>query len=74
LQLTERFTRVDAETIRYEFTVDDPATFTRPWTAEIPMRKTQGPIYEYACSEGNYSLGDILKGARAEEKRAAEKQ
>jgi hypothetical protein len=72
LHLIERFTRVDAETIRYEFTVDDPATFTRPWTAEIPMRKTQGPIYEYACSEGNYSLGDILKGARAEEKRAAE--
>jgi hypothetical protein len=71
LHLVERFTRTDAETIRYEFTVDDPATFTKPWTAEIPMRKTQGPIYEYACSEGNYSLPDILKGARAEEKRAA---
>jgi hypothetical protein len=70
LHLVERFTRVDAETIRYEFTVDDPATFTKPWTAEIPMRKVSGPIYEYACSEGNYSLPDILKGARAEEKRA----
>jgi hypothetical protein len=72
LHLIERFTRTDAETIRYEFTVDDPATFTRPWKAEIPMRKTQGPIYEYACNEGNYSLADILKGARVEEKRAAE--
>jgi hypothetical protein len=72
LHLVERFTRTDADTIRYEFTVDDPATFTKPWTAEIPMRKTHGPIYEYACSEGNYSLADILKGARAEEKRAAE--
>ena len=71
LHLIERFTRVDAETIRYEFTVDDPATFTRPWTAEIPMRKTHGPIYEYACNEGNYSLADILKGARAEEKRGS---
>ena len=72
MHLVERFTRTDAETIRYEFTVDDPATFTKPWTAEIPMRKVSGPIYEYACSEGNYSLPDILKGARAEEKRAAE--
>jgi len=68
LHLVERFTRVDPDTIRYEFTVDDPATFTKPWTAEIPMRKVSGPIYEYACNEGNYSLGDILKGARAEEK------
>ena len=68
LHLIERFTRTDAETIRYEFTVDDPATFTRPWSAEIPMRRTQGPIYEYACNEGNYALTDILAGARAEEK------
>jgi hypothetical protein len=74
LHLIERFTRTDADTIRYEFTVDDPATFTRSWKAEIPMRKTQGPIYEYACNEGNYSLADILKGARVEEKRATEKQ
>ena len=70
LHLIERFTRTDAETIRYEFTVDDPATFTRAWTAEIPMRRTQGPIYEYACNEGNYALTDILAGARAEEKHA----
>jgi hypothetical protein len=72
LHLIERFTRTDAETIRYEFTIDDPATFTRSWKAEIPMRKTDGPIYEYACNEGNYALADILKGARVEEKRAAQ--
>jgi hypothetical protein len=53
--------------------VDDPATFTKPWTAEIPMRRTQGPIYEYACSEGNYALGDILAGARADEKKGSSK-
>jgi hypothetical protein len=74
LHLVERFTRTDPDTIRYEFTVDDPTTFTRPWSAEIPMRKTHGPIYEYACNEGNYALADILAGARAEEKSAASKQ
>jgi hypothetical protein len=71
LHMTERFTRVDAENLRYEFTVDDPATFSKPWTAQIPMRRTQGPIYEYACAEGNYALGDILAGARAEEKKGS---
>jgi len=74
LHLIERFTLTDSDTIRYEFTVDDPATFTRPWSAEIPMRKTHGPMYEYACNEGNYALADILAGARAEEKSAASKQ
>ena len=68
LHLSERFTLTDTDTIRYEFTVDDPTTFTRPWSAEIPMRKTHGPMYEYACNEGNYALADILAGARAEEK------
>jgi hypothetical protein len=72
LHLVERFTRTDAETIRYEFTVDDPATFTKPWSAELPMHPGQGPIYEYACNEGNYALVDILNGARADEQRAAE--
>jgi hypothetical protein len=71
LHLIERFTRTDADTIRYEFTVEDPTTFARPWTAEIPMRKTQGPIFEYACTEGNYALADILAGARADERKAA---
>ena len=73
LHLIERFTRVDANTILYRFTVDDPTAFTRPWTAEVPMVKTAGPLYEYACHEGNYAMTGILKGARAEEKRAAQK-
>jgi hypothetical protein len=68
LHLVERFTRVDRETMLYEFTVDDPTTFTRSWTAQIPMTKTEGPIYEYACQEGNYALRGVLAGARAEEK------
>jgi len=72
MRLVERFTRVDENTIRYEFTVDDPGTWTRPWSAEMPMKKTIGPIFEHACHEGNYSLSNILAGARAEEKRAEE--
>jgi len=72
MRLTERFTRVDENTIRYQFTVDDPSHWTRPWSAELPMMKTIGPIFEHACHEGNYGLYNILAGARAEEKRAAE--
>jgi hypothetical protein len=68
LRVVERFTRVDADTITYTFTVDDPATWTKPWTAEVPMMKTKGPIYEYACHEGNYGLANILRAARVEEK------
>ena len=71
LHLIERFTRVDADTIRYEFTVDDPTAFTRSWTAEVPMVKTAGPLYEYACHEANYSMMNMLSAARAAEKRAA---
>ena len=71
MRLTERFTRVDANTIRYQFTVDDPATWTKPWSAELPMKTTIGPLFEHACHEGNYGLTNILAGARAEEKRAA---
>jgi len=70
LHLTERFTRTDASTILYRFTVDDSTAFTKPWTAEIPFVATPGPVYEYACHEGNYALRDILAGARAEEKQA----
>ena len=73
LHLTERFTRAGPNTITYEITVDDPATFTRRWTASIPMTKTDESIYEYACHEGNYAMVGILGGARAEEKAAAEK-
>jgi hypothetical protein len=72
LHLVERFTRVDANTILYEFTVDDPTTWTRPWSAALTMAKTQAPMYEYACHEGNHAMVGILAGARAEEKAAAE--
>ena len=72
--LVERFTRVDADTIRYEFTVEDPETWTRPWTAAVPMTKTQGPMFEYACHEGNYAMEGILAGARADEQAAAATQ
>jgi hypothetical protein len=67
LRLVERFTRVDRDTINYEFTVDDPSSFTKPWAAAIPMTKTEGPIFEYACHEGNYGMTNLLAGARAEE-------
>jgi hypothetical protein len=70
LHLTERFTRVHADTILYEFTVDDPTAFSKPRTAQIPMAKTKGPVFEYACHEGNYAMVDILAGARAAEKSA----
>jgi hypothetical protein len=70
LHLVERFRRVDTDTMLYEFTVDDPETWTRPWTAQFPMTKSREPIFEYACHEGNYSLLNILAGARAEEKPA----
>lgn len=69
LKVTERLTRVDAKTILYRFTIDDPDTFTKPWTGELPLIAAQGPIYEYACHEGNQALIDILAGARAEEQR-----
>ena len=69
LRLVERFTRLDANTIRYELTVTDPATFARPWTLENSFWKAEGPLYEVACHEGNYGLAGILSGARAEEQR-----
>jgi hypothetical protein len=72
MKLIERFTRVAEDTIRYEFTIDDPSTWTKPWSAEVPWAKTVGPLFEHACHEGNYGLGNILAGARAEERRAAE--
>jgi hypothetical protein len=67
-KITERFTRTAKDRILYQFSVDDPATFTKVWKAEMPMRAAKGPIYEYACHEGNYSLPNILAGARAQEK------
>ena len=70
--LVERFTRVDANPLLYEFTVDDPTMWTRPWTAVVPMTKSDEPIYEYACHEANYAMSGILAGARAAEKAAGE--
>ena len=72
MRLVERFTRVDADTLLYRFTVDDPSTWTRPWTAEVPWRKAVGPLFEHACHEGNRGLYNTLAGARLEDKRAAD--
>ena len=71
MRLVERFTRVDADTLLYEFTVTDPETWTRPWTASVPMQRTDVPMYEYACHEGNYAMEGILAGHREAEKAAA---
>jgi len=70
MHLTERFTRVDADTIMYEFTVNDPSMYTKPWTVQIPSVRTDGAIFEYACHEGNYGMTGILSSARDEDKRA----
>ena len=72
LKVTERFTRISDEQIEYKFTVEDPQTWTRPWTALAYLQKTTGPIFEFACHESNYGVANILAGARADEKRAAE--
>jgi hypothetical protein len=69
LHVVERFTRVAADILQYEFTVDDPTIWTRSWTAVIPMRKSSELIYEYACHEGNFALKNVLAGARTLEKR-----
>jgi hypothetical protein len=74
LHVVERFRRVDANTINYRFTVDDPTTFTAPFSGEIPFRAMNELIYEYACHEGNYALSNVLSGARNEEKRLGTKQ
>ena len=71
-QLVERFWRVDPDTVLYEFTVEDPHSFARPWTAMFPLRRTDGPLFEYACHEGNHGLAGILAGARNKNTRAVE--
>ena len=73
LKVTERFTRLDATTLRYQFTIDEPSTWTKPWTAEYAWPLTGEAIYEYACHEGNYALGNILRGARLKEADEAKK-
>jgi hypothetical protein len=74
MRLVERFTRVADDMIHYEFTVDDPDTWTKPWSAEVPWKRTIGPIFEHACHEGNYGLANTLAGARAAEKKALERE
>ena len=71
MRLEERFTRVDADTLGYEFTVTDPDTWIAPWTVQLPMRRNELPLFEYACHEGNYAMEAMLGGARADERTAA---
>ena len=72
MHLIEKFSRVDADILMYEFTVSDPTTWTKPFTAQLPMRKSDETLFEYACHEGNYGLKGILSSARAVEKADAE--
>ena len=74
MKLTERFTRTSPDTMMYEFTVNDPESFTKPWTARYPMTKVNQDLFEYACHEGNYGLAGSLSGARTEEAAAAAKK
>ena len=71
LHVVERITRTDEETILYQFTVEDPGMWTKPWSGEVPIKKIKGPIYEYACHEANYGLENTLRGARVAEAEAA---
>ena len=64
LHLVERFTRIGADAVKYEFTVTDPTTWTSPWTVTFPLTRSREPVYEYACNEGNYRLLNILSVAR----------
>ena len=70
MRLVERFTRLDADTLEYEYTVTDPDTWDAPWTVNLPMQRNELPMFEYACHEGNYSMEAMLGGARAEEREA----
>ena len=72
LHVVERYTRIGPDTLDWEFTVTDPKTWTSPWTGSLPMTRTQAPMFEYACHEGNYGLYNILTGSRAKEKAAAQ--
>ncbi len=72
LHVVERYTRIGPDTLDWEFTVEDPKTWTRPWTGSLPMTRTQDPMFEYGCHEGNYGLYNILTGSRAKEKAAEE--
>ena len=67
MRLTERFRRLDADTLLYEFTVNDLSSFATPFTAALPMKRGAAPVFEYACHEGNYGMQNLLAGARVEE-------
>ncbi len=73
MRVVERLSRIDARTLYYRFTVEDPASFAEPWGGEVPFRRLDDQIYEYACHEGNYALSNVLSGARDEERRKTEK-
>lgn len=73
LHVIERLTRADNDTILYQFTVEDPGMWTKPWSGELPITKVNGQMYEYACNEGNYGLENTLRGARVADQEAAEK-
>lgn len=72
LHLIERFRRIDTDTLLYQVTIEDPTTYTRPWTIELPAAKMDGDMYEYACHEGNYGMYNLLSASRVAEKEAAE--
>jgi len=74
LHITERFTRTSPDFILYRATIDDPTVYTKPWTMEVSLEKAEGPLFEFACHEGNYGLAGVLAGERAQEKRAAEQK
>lgn len=72
MHLTERLTRLDPDTVAYEYTVTDPTVYTAPYTVRMPFRRNDGPLFEYACHEGNYGLSGILSGARVFENQGRE--
>jgi hypothetical protein len=74
LHVVERFTPMDKDTIMYRFTVEDPTTWDKPWTGEMAWSRVDGPIYEFACNEGNYGLRNTLRGARVADEKAAAKK
>ena len=74
MKVIERFSRMSEDAILYEFTIDDPSTYTEPWGGQVPMTALDGNLYEYACHEGNYALGNILSGARYQERQEAQNQ
>ncbi|HEX7137493.1 MAG TPA: hypothetical protein VF219_06590, partial [Vicinamibacterales bacterium] len=74
MHVVERFTRVDAKTLKYQFTIDDPKTWTKAWTGEYTWPATTERVFEYACHEGNYAMGNILRGARLREKETTDRK